>query len=142
MDGYKYLSQISKLRKKIDALRTRRRMYEELANSIPGGNYDEPVVQKTRDNKAPFIKWIDKIIDVDNKIAEFEKELKDLINSSIRMIGKIENEDYQNILMMRFINEMMWEDIASELAVSYSTCKRWYYFALTEFEKLNGDERL
>ena len=53
-----------------------------------------------------------------------------------------ENEDYQNILMMRFINEMMWEDIASELAVSYSTCKRWYYFALTEFEKLNGDERL
>ena len=92
MDGYKYSSQISKLRKKIDALRTRRRMYEELANSIPGGNYDEPVVQKTKDNKAPFIKWIDKIIDVDNKIAEFEKELKDLINSSIKMIGKLKTK--------------------------------------------------
>lgn len=142
MDAYKFLSQISKTRKKIEALQTRKRMYEELANSIPGGNYDEPVVQKSRDNKAPFIKWIDKIMDVENKIAELEKELKSLINKSITMIGKIENEDYQNILVMRFINEMMWEDISKEISVSYSTCKRWYYFALTEFEKLNADERL
>ncbi len=141
MDAYKYLAQISKLRKKLEALKTRKRTFEELANSIPGGSYDEPIVQKTRENKAPFIKWIDKIMEVDKKISEISTQLNELVAEALSKINKIENEQYQNILVMRFISEMVWEEIAEELDVSYSTVKRWYYFALTEFEKMNGDER-
>ena len=93
MTSKEFLQRPMRLRWRIDALKLQKEQYEELANSIPGGNYDKPVVQKTRSNEAPFIKWIDKIIDVDNKIAEFEKELKDLINSSIKMSQTIEKPE-------------------------------------------------
>ena len=143
MDGYKYLSQISRLKRKIVALEIRRRTFEELADSIPTHPIDEPRVQKDNTKaQVPFVKWIDKIWDVEKAIEEAEAELKEITNHSLAAIGRIDNADYQNILILRFMNEMRWEDIASELNISYSTCKRWYNFALTEFEKLNGDERL
>ena len=135
MDGYKYLSQISKLRKKVEALKVRKRAYEEMADSIPTHPLDEPVVQKTKENKAPFIKWIDKIWDVEKLIEEAETELKKLTLEAMGIIGKIKNVDYQNILVLRYINEFAWEDVCLQLNISRATCWRWHSFALTEFEK-------
>ena len=138
MDGYKYLSEISKLRRRLDSLLTRKRAYERMADSIPTHPFDEPVVQKSKtDNNAPFVKWIDKILNVDKDIKETETELKKYTLKALGMIGKVKNPNYQNILVLRYVNEMAWEDIAMELDITRQTCWRWHIIALSEFEKEN-----
>jgi len=141
VDGYDYLSQISRTRKKLDALKIKHKTYEQMADSVPTHPYDEPVVQKSRENKAPFIKWLDKMIEVDAQIEEKQAELNRLTSDALEKISRVKNENYQNLLMLRFISEYPWIDIATILDVSYSTVKRWYWFALGEFEEMNGDER-
>lgn len=135
-----WLNQIFVLTKKLNSLKTLKSYYEEKANSIPGGNYDEPVVQKTREGRAPFIKWIDKLMDVDKKIEEAEANLKQVTKSTVDTINLIDNYDYRNLLMMRYVYLEQWEDIAMELSVSMATVKRWNYAAKKEIEKLIRDE--
>ena len=65
MTNKEFLQKPMRIQKRIDALILQKQSFEELANSIPGGNYDQPVVQKTRSQQAPFIKWIDKIMEVE-----------------------------------------------------------------------------
>ena len=50
-----YLSQYYYAYQKVDSLKEELRCLEELANGTQGINYDEPVVQKSRSLKAPFI---------------------------------------------------------------------------------------
>ena len=137
-----FLSQVFLLTRKLNSLKTLKAYYEEKANSIPGGNYDEPVVQKSRENKAPFIRWIDKIVDTDKRIANVEEELNLKIKEVSSVIEKVANYDYRNLLMMRYIYLEKMEDIAIELSVSLPTIKRWHYLAKNEFEKLRPCEPL
>ena len=57
-----YLSQYYYAYQKVDSLKEELRCLEELANGTQGINYDEPVVQKSRSLKAPFIRYIDRIM--------------------------------------------------------------------------------
>ena len=91
MDGYKYLSELSHMRRRLDSLLTRKRAYEALADGIPTHPFDEPVIQKSKtDNNAPFVKWMDKILTIDKEIADTEAELKKYTLRTLGMIGKIE----------------------------------------------------
>ena len=140
MTATEWLNKIFVLTKKLNSLRTLKSYYEEKANSIPGGNYDEPVVQKTREGRAPFIKWIDKIMDVDKKIQRTEEDLKLMTKIVTDAINLIDNYDYRNLLMMRYVYLEQWDDIAMELSVSMATVKRWNHAAKKEIEKLISDE--
>ena len=140
MDGSKYLSELSHMRRRLDSLLTRKRAYEAMADGIPTHPFDEPVIQKSKtDNNAPFVKWMDKILTIDKEIADAETELKKYTLRVLGMIGKIENTNYQNVLLLRYVNEMRWEDIATELCITRQTCWRWHHSALTEFEEKNKD---
>lgn len=140
MTATEWLNKIFVLTKKLNSLKTLKSYYEEKANSIPGGNYDEPVVQKTKEGRAPFIKWIDKIVDVDKKIQRAEEDLKLMTKTVTDAINLIDNYDYRNLLMMRYVYLEQWEDIAMGLSVSMATVKRWNYAAKKEIEKLIRDE--
>ena len=134
MTSKEFLQRPMRLRWRIDALKLQKEQYEELANSIPGGNYDKPVVQKTRSNEAPFIKWIDKIMDVENKIESLEAEYETAKAEVVKAIEKLPNPDYQTILIMRYLNEYSWADICDKLFISLSTAKRWHWDAINSLE--------
>ncbi len=134
MTSKEFLQRPMRLRWRIDALKLQKEQYEELANSIPGGNYDKPVVQKTRSNEAPFIKWIDKIMDIEKKIESMETEYETAKAAVVTAIEKLPNPDYQTILIMRYLNEYSWADICDKLYISLSTAKRWHWDAINSLE--------
>ena len=134
MTSKEFLQRPMRLRWRIDALKLQKEQYQELANSIPGGNYDKPVVQKTRSNEAPFIKWIDKIMDVEKKIESLEAEYETAKAEVVKAIEKLPNPDYQTILIMRYLNEYSWADICDKLYISLSTAKRWHWDAINNLE--------
>ena len=134
MTSKEFLQRPMRLKWRIDALKLQKEQYEELANSIPGGNYDKPVVQKTRSNEAPFIKWIDKIMDIEKKIESMEAEYETAKAAVVKAIEKLPNPDYQTILIMRYLNEYSWADICDKLYISLSTAKRWHWDAINSLE--------
>ena len=134
MTSKEFLQRPMRLRWRIDALKLQKEQYEELANSIPGGNYDKPVVQKTRSNEAPFIKWIDKIMDIEKKIESMEAEYEEAKTAVVKAIEKLPNPDHQTILIMRYLNEYSWADICDKLYISLSTAKRWHWDAINALE--------
>ena len=134
MTSKEFLQRPMRLRWRIDALKLQKEQYEELANSIPGGNYDKPVVQKTRSNEAPFIKWIDKIMDIEKKIESMEAEYETAKAAVVKAIERLPNPDHQTILIMRYLNEYSWADICDKLYISLSTAKRWHWDAINSLE--------
>ena len=134
MTSKEFLQRPMRLRWRIDALKLQKEQYEELANSIPGGNYDKPVVQKSRSNEAPFIKWIDKIMDVEKKIESLQAEYETAKAEVVKAIEKLPNPDYQTVLIMRYLNEYSWADICDKLYISLSTAKRWHWDAINSLE--------
>lgn len=129
-----------KLKKKLFYLQLSEKEILELMDSIPGGNYDEPRVQKSRNLKAPFEKWIDEHIEIEEKIKETAEELYKAIIDLRKQISRIDNQDYQHLLILYYINELSLNDIANKLYVSLITAKRWKYRATMEFEKLIPDD--
>ena len=134
MTSKEFLQRPMRLKWRIDALKLQKEQYEELANSIPGGNYDKPVVQKTRSNEAPFIKWIDKIMDIEKKIESVEAEYETAKAAVVKAIEQLPNPDHQTILIMRYLNEYSWADICDKLYISLSTAKRWHWDAINSLE--------
>ena len=134
MTKIEYLSQVYKLQLKIDKKKIRAKEYERLSMSIPGPNYDQPVVDKTRSLEAPFVKWIGKLIDIQKEIEELEKKLDVLKAEVIGVIETLENEDYKNVLALRYISCLTWGEICGKLYISLSTVKRWHQSAIESIE--------
>ncbi|MBR0294359.1 MAG: DUF1492 domain-containing protein [Bacilli bacterium] len=125
-----------KIRKDIHLLNLRMDEFEMLSNTIPTGSFDEPRVDKSRSQEAPFVKWIYKKMEVEEEIKRLEDKLNNLLEQLIQAINQIDNSDYQNILILRYLNEVKMEDIASRLFLSVRTTYRYKYLAVKEFEKL------
>ena len=134
MTNKEFLQKPMRIQKRIDALILQKQSFEELANSIPGGNYDQPVVQKTRSQQAPFIKWIDKIMEVEKKIDELTVEYEKAKEEVLAAIYELSNPDYQNILIMRYLNDYSWQTICTKMYVSLTTAKRWHWDALNSIK--------
>ena len=130
MTNKEFLQKTLRIQRRIDALVLQKESFEELANSIPGGNYDQPVVQKTRNQQAPFIKWIDKIMEVEKKIEELSAEYEKAKEEVLAAIYQLTNPDYQNILIMRYLNDYSWSTICERMYISLTTAKRWHWDAL------------
>lgn len=134
MTSKEFLQRPMRLKGRIESLELQKEQFEELADSIPGGNYDKPVIQKTRSNQAPFIKWIDKIMEAEKKIDELKGEYETAKAEVMVAIEKLPNTDYQTVLIMRYLNEYSWTYICEKLYVSLSTAKRWHWDALNALE--------
>ncbi len=134
MTSKEFLQKPMRIQHRIEQLQLKRQTFEELANSIPGGNYDKPLVQKTRNTQAPFIKWIDKIMEVEKEIEKLEEEFEVAKAEVIKAIEKLDNADYQTLLIMRYLNEYSWTSICEKMYVSLSTAKRWHWEAINVLE--------
>ena len=134
MTSKEFLQKPMRIQHRIEQLQLKRQTFEELANSIPGGNYDKPLVQKTRNTQAPVIKWIDKIMEVEKEIEKLEEEFEVAKAEVIKAIEKLDNADYQTLLIMRYLNEYSWTSICEKMYVSLSTAKRWHWEAINVLE--------
>ncbi len=132
MTAKEYLSQVYLLEKKIRQLKLRSKAFERMSYSVPGLNLDGVKVDGTRNLDAPFVKWIIKKDEVDRIIATLQDKVLKLKDEILIVINTLENEDYKNVLIMRYLDTLTWEKIAENLYCSTSTVKRWHKSAIEE----------
>ena len=120
-----------RIEQRIKAKEIKSAEFKNLADSIPGPNYDGIKVDHSRRTDAPFVYWIEKKAEVDEQIRNLRAKQSVLKGEIMTAIEKLENEEYQSLLVMRYFNFRTWEDIADELCVSIATVYRWHSAALT-----------
>ena len=135
MKAKDYLSQVRNMEEKIAKMKIDIEEYRRLAWSVPGCDYDSIKVDCTRDNEAPFKKWIIKAADLELDLKYLEKKYVELRNEVITTIDSLQDSDLKRVLLYRYINGMSWNKIANKMYSSISSAKRWHKKALDSIEK-------
>jgi len=130
MTAKEYLHQAYRLDHKINSDIEELQRLREMSCSISAPQLGDRV-QTSRSTDAPFVKCIDKIIDMEEKINSEIDLFVDLKKEIRSVIEKVENTDEQMVLRYRYIHNMTWEDIGDELHADKSTVRRWHGTALT-----------
>lgn len=130
MTSKEYLEQIGKLEHKIKCMKLRSEEYDRLSMSLPSQDFTRDRVQTTPNLDAPFVKWIMKKADLDKQIENNEKKLKELRAEAVLKIEELDNENYKNVLVLRYLKYMNWDDICCYLFAAKRTVMRWHENAL------------
>ena len=134
MTAKEYLSRYHNAKVKIEKLQVLVDTYIRLANEIPGIQFDAIRVDGGKNLKAPFEKWILKTLDYEIEIKEMKRKLPGYKKEAIQAIEQIEDQNYQLILVYRYIDWLSWRQIAERMFFSSATIRRWHDKALLEIE--------
>ncbi|HIZ83244.1 MAG TPA: DUF1492 domain-containing protein [Firmicutes bacterium] len=129
MTAKEYLSQAYRLDQRINSNIEEVTMLREMANSISSPSWSEKV-QTSRSTEAPFVRSLEKIMDLEDTI---NKEIDTLVclKKQIRtVIESVQNTDERLVLRYRYIHNCTWEQIGNELNADARTIRRWHGEAL------------
>ena len=87
-------------------------------------------VQTSPDGDPAFVKALIRISEMQERIDQEIDMLVDLRNQIDETIRTVDNDDYQMLLLYRYIEKRTWENIGNELGIDRSTVKRWHREAL------------
>ena len=132
----KLIEEIKQLRNKIKGQKELINYYEQMSHSLGGSDYATERVDCTRDLRAPFEKWIYKKIGAEEKLKSLEEALTIKLDELSAAIEKIESHNQQLVLSSRYLNDMRWEDIPSDLGYSASSIYRLHREGLALLETL------
>ena len=125
-----YLKQAYRLDKRIDSDIEELSRLREMAASISSPALGERV-QTSKSNEALFVRSMEKIILLEQKIDEEIDLLVDLKVQIRATIENVTNTDEQMVLRYRYIHNLTWEEIGDELHVDGRTARRWHGQALS-----------
>ena len=125
-----YLHQAYRLDHKINSDIEEMQRLREMSSSISTPQFGEKV-QSSRKQEAPFVRSIEKIITLEEKINREIDTLIDLKEQMRGVIAAVDNTDEQMVLRYRYIHNMTWEEIGDELSIDSRTARRWHGTALT-----------
>lgn len=140
MDVKEYLSQVIKLNHKISRMELRADEYKRMAESVPGCNFDEIRVDRTRSLDAPFVKWINKLLELEKEMETVRQRLDMAKAEIIGTIEKVEDEDCKSVLTLRYISCLTWEDIADKLCVVKRTTLKWHEKGLISVDSIINEK--
>ena len=130
------IEEIKKLRNKIKSQKSLIEVYEQMSHSLGGSDYSTERMDCTRDLRAPFEKWIYKKIGAEEKLKSLEEALTIKLDELSAAIEKVESHNHQLVLISRYLNDMRWEDIPSDLGYSASSIYRLHREGLALLETL------
>lgn len=134
MTAKDYLKQAYLLDKQIQVEVKELEQLQSMRGTIQGCSYGEKIGSNPNRNlEAPFIKTIEKIWDMEEKInaqisklVQLQGEIDDAINQMTEPAERL-------LLKYRYLNAMEWNEIADSLYVSYRTVHRIHASALKNF---------
>lgn len=124
-----YLRQAYRLDNRINSDIDELAQLREMACSISSPMLGERV-QTSKSHQAPFVRNVEKIVELEHKIdAEIDLfvDLKSQMRDAINLVNDV---DEQLILRYRYIHNMTWEEIGDNLHVDARTARRWHGRAL------------
>ncbi|MCH4013828.1 MAG: sigma-70 family RNA polymerase sigma factor [Solobacterium sp.] len=130
MTAERYLSQAYRLDQRIQSDQTELDNLRTLAASVGSPGFDEHN-NPNRPTDAPFVRTLERIWEMEQKIAEELEHLILLKQEILTVLAKVEDVDERLILTYRYLRNMSWTEIGEELGVSDRTIRRWHERALT-----------
>ena len=129
MTPKEYLRQAYRLDQKINSDLEEVAALREMASSVSSPQLSERV-QTSRKGDAPFVRCLEKIIELEDKINK-EIDLLVELKKEIRMvITTVEDTDERMVLKYRYVHNYTWEQIGNELHADARTVRRWHGKAL------------
>ena len=125
-----YLRQAYRLDQKINSDLGEMAALREMASSVSSPQLSERV-QTSRNPDAPFVRCIEKIMDLENRINQEVDLLVDLKDEIRAVITTVEDTDERMVLKYRYVHNYTWEQIGNELHADSRTVRRWHGKALS-----------
>lgn len=129
MTAKEYLSQAYRLDQRINSNIEEVSRLREMASSISSPSWGEKV-QASRNTEAPFVRCLEKIVDLENTINAEIDTLVCLKKQIRTVIEAVPNLDERLVLRYRYIHNCTWEQIGNELCADARTIRRWHGEAL------------
>ena len=129
MTAKEYLRQAYRLDQKISSDLEEVASLREMSASVSSPQSTERV-QTSKNTDAPFVRALEKIIDLEEHINK-EVELLMELKKEIRVvITTVEDTDERMVLKYRYVHNYTWEQIGNELHADARTVRRWHGKAL------------
>lgn len=110
--------------------------WRELSSSVSSSNF-EPRYNKNRPTNAHFVRCLEKMDQLQRKVAETVEQLIRLRDEIDSCIDMLENREEQLVLRYRYMDGCTWEEIGQVLHVSLRTVHRIHGSALQKFSVPN-----
>lgn len=129
MTAKEYLSQAYRLDQRINSNIEEISRLREMVCSISSPSWEEKV-QTSRHTDTPFVRCLEKIMDLEKVVNGEIDTLVDLKQQIRTTIESVPNTDEQLVLRYRYIHNCTWEQIGNELNADARTIRRWHGDAL------------
>ena len=129
MTAKEYLRQAYRLDQKINSDLEEVAALREMAGTVPSPQLGERV-QTSRKGDAPFVRCLEKIMALEEKINAEIDLLVDLKKEIRTVITTVEDTDERMVLKYRYVHNYTWEQIGNELHADARTVRRWHGAAL------------
>ena len=148
MKAKEYLHQAYRLDKRIQSNLEEMERLWELSTSVSSPGWGERV-QTTRYTDALFIRYLERIEELQEKINNEVDHLVALKAEIRDVINQVTDIDERMVLRYRYVHNFTWEQIGDELNADKSTIRRWHGNALNHvivpenpitIQKLNSNE--
>ena len=100
-----------------------------MSSGISSPGFGEKV-QTSHSGDAPFVKCLERIYDLEEKINNEIDLFVDLKDEIRGVIDTVPDTDERMVLRYRYIHNMTWEDIGDKLKADSRTVRRWHGQAL------------
>ena len=129
MTAKEYLRQAYRLDQKINSDLEEVAALREMASSVSSPQLSERI-QTSRKGDAPFVRCLEKIIELEDKINKEIDLLVELKKEIRTVITTVEDTDERMVLKYRYVHNYTWEQIGNELHADARTVRRWHGKAL------------
>ena len=133
MKAKEYLHQAYRLDHRINSDIEEMTRLREMASSVSSPVFGEKV-QTSRSAEAPFVRCVEKIMLLEERINNEIDTLVDLKEQIRGVIDKVPDTDERMVLRYRYVHNYTWEQIGDELNADKSTVRRWHGNALLHTE--------
>lgn len=132
MTAKDYLSQV---RRATVLIRLKQREIDKLQQGLEykAVNYEVERVQSSANDRTDLIC---KLLDFEHELKEQIKELVNLKGEIIKTIDTIKDTDLIEVLYLRYLECMQWEEIALKMNYSYRWILKLHGQALLKIEKI------
>lgn len=111
------------------------RFCDERAQVVPGPTYGERIGSNPSPSlDAPFVRWVYRRIEAEKDVQALEEEAKKVKTTIEEAVAKLDNPEFQQIMIYHYIDWLTWEEIATKTYSSKSTVRRHHSEALEILE--------
>lgn len=110
--------------------------YEELrmmSQTISSPGFEEHY-NATKNTDAPYIRTLEKMMDMENKLMEEMSVLLELKQQIRDVISQVDKPEHQMIMKYRYIHNMSWSKIGETLSADIRTVQRWHDKAIAKIK--------